>query len=260
MARPPSRPLHRMSCLRLSTFFGSCLIFTLVFLATASAQESSSTLTTSPRASSSPSPSTSAVSGTLSIPSLPFTTSLPAFNSTSPSITLTLPSVSSLYITLQICTLGQNTSIIPQAILSTSSPPSFGLGRTVSNPQSGGSPIVNRISRDGDPVSLSFNQGFANYTYTDQEVIGATLLIGLGVDNQGNVNTTLVPASNRNVVVNIDISSDGKSFPHCRLLTEARTFELYFTILASIRGHDPKLCPSLLALIDLFSARSTIIS
>jgi len=198
--RPPEKPPLRLA--PLSTFI-------LLFIALLSLLHPTHGLaqeTTSHSSSSNPSPS--AIS-TISISGLPSLLTLPPLNSTAPTIQLDLPTTSSLYITLNICSLGANTSLIPSVLLSTASPTVFNLGtRPSADRESGGVGRANRRSRAGTTWLLEWDMGFANWTSTGEEV-GVAVFLGMGLRVDGSVDGSVLGQGN--VVVQIGIAGDGTS-------------------------------------------------
>jgi calcium channel MID1 len=108
---------------------------------------------------------------TLSTSSLPITVTLPALNTSTPAFDLSITSlnpITSLYLTLSICSLGSNTSIIP-AVLVTTNPGEFDIDEnSVSDRNSGGVEKANRRARGGDVWALAWDRGFANWTFVDE--------------------------------------------------------------------------------------------
>ena len=142
----------------------------------------------------------------LSTSSLPLTVTLPPLNTSTQAFDLSITSpspITSLYLTLSICSLGSNTSIIP-AILVSLDPENFDIDEnSVSDRNSGGVLKANRKARGADVWALAWDKGFANWTYVDEE----------GVDNV----TTRIrfakreEASEGNVVLQLGASVDGIS-------------------------------------------------
>ena len=107
---------------------------------------------------SSPSSSTFAASpqSTIIISGLPSLLNLPYLNSTNPTIQIELPTTSPIFITLNICSVGTNVSLLPTVLLSTASPPVFSLGtRSVVDRESGGLAVPNKRNRAAIPGSWS---------------------------------------------------------------------------------------------------------
>ena len=107
---------------------------------------------------------------TLSTSSLPLTVTLPALNTTTAAFDLSITSlnpITSLYLTLSICSLGSNSSIIP-AVLVTTNPGEFDIDdNSVSDRNSGGVEKANKRARGGDVWALAWDKGFANWTFVD---------------------------------------------------------------------------------------------
>jgi calcium channel MID1 len=194
-----------------------CLIFLqpLVYAQEVTiAPSTASSLTTTPTSTPSASPSSSP----LLVPTLPFNTTLPPLNASNPSVQINLPASSTLYVTLNICGVSANSSILPRAIISTSSPPNFILGRTVADPDLGGLQVPNQVNRDGDPTLVSFNKGFGNWTWNNPDLtVQPSLLLALGIDNNGDIDSSSIPSDNGDVVVHVGVSSTGESMKHARL-------------------------------------------
>jgi calcium channel MID1 len=113
-----------------------------------------------------------------------------------------------LFITLNICSLGTNTSILPSAIVSLQDPPDFALGRSNLDSDSGGLSIPNRLSRNGDPWSLQWNKGFANWTVNvPDNQFQASLLLAMGLDTEGVLDTSTLPSDLGNVVLHLGAST-----------------------------------------------------
>ena len=169
--------------------------------------QSSSTPSAASAVSASPTPS---VTRTISATTLPTTLSLPPLNLSYPAIQIDLPLRTSLYFTLNICSLGTNISVIPVGLVSTDDPPSFALGRSTSDAQSGGISSSNRVSRNGSPWQLEWERGFANWTRSGDGEVGTSVLIGLGIGNDGNVDLGTIPEDLGNVIVQISLSTLGE--------------------------------------------------
>jgi hypothetical protein len=142
----------------------------------------------------------------LSTSSLPITVTLPPLNTSTQAfdLSITSPSViTSLYLTLSICSLGSNTSIIP-AILVSLDPENFDIDEnSVSDRNSGGVLKANRKARGADVWALAWDKGFANWTYVDEEgVENVTMRIGFAEGEE---------ASEGNVVLQLGASVDGMS-------------------------------------------------
>jgi len=167
-----------------------------------------------------PSPSTSTSAATLSsttsatrtiiASTLPTTLSLAPLNYSNPSIQIDLPTRPTFYITVNICSLGTNTSILPSALVSTVDTPSFALGQSKTDASSGGVSGPNIVSQDETVWKLRWESGFANWTWTDGDV-GANILVGLGLGDDGQVDYDAVPRDLGNVVVQVSISTLGES-------------------------------------------------
>ncbi|EIW69653.1 hypothetical protein TREMEDRAFT_62522 [Tremella mesenterica DSM 1558] len=144
---------------------------------------------------------------TITIPTLPSLLALSPLNLSHPSLSLSLPQSDSLYVTLNLCSLSSNTSLLPTIRLSTSDPPSFILGsRTSVDVTSGGfhsSP--NKRSRSGITWELEWDRGFANWTSSSLSA-SVNLLIGLGLSDDG-IDTSVITNADGNVVVQIGLSS-----------------------------------------------------
>jgi hypothetical protein len=142
----------------------------------------------------------------LSISSLPLTVTLPPLNASTQAydLSLTSPSpITSLYLTLSICSLGSNTSIVPAVVVSLD-PENFDIDEnSVSDRSSGGVDKANRKARGGDVWALAWDKGFANWTYVDDEGAGEVVMrIGFAEGEK---------ASEGNVVMQLGASVDGKS-------------------------------------------------
>ena len=179
------------------------LLFLLwtTLIATCLAQSATSTSTTA-AATSTP---------TVSISTLPSLVSLPALNLSSPAVAVELPESSSLYITLNICSLSSNDSLIPTVRLSTADPASFVLGtRSVKDQTTGGSAAhPNRRSRSGSTWDVAWSEGFANWTVTDSDdAVSIQLLIGLGLSDTG-IDTSGLTGDG-DVIVQLGVSGDSE--------------------------------------------------
>jgi hypothetical protein len=140
----------------------------------------------------------------LSTSSLPLTVTLPPLNTSTQAFDLSITSplpITSLYLTLSICSLGSNTSIIP-AIIVTLDPGNFEIDEnSVSDRNSGGVEKANRKARGADVWALAWDKGFANWTYVDEEgVDNVTMRIGFAEGEE---------ASEGNVVLQLGASVDG---------------------------------------------------
>jgi calcium channel MID1 len=110
-----------------------------------------------------------------------------------------LPTNSPLYITINICALTSNTSILPTVLVSTASPPSWTLGtRTSSDSGSGGTSEGgwNLKSRSGNLWEMTLDEGFGS------------LMFGLGLLADG---TTQSVSASGNVAIQLGVSSSGMS-------------------------------------------------
>lgn len=169
--------------------------------------QSSSSASTSASASASAS-STPSTTRTLSLSALPTTVSLEPLNASSPAIQIEFPQTPSLFITLNICALGTNTSVLPSAIVSLQSPPSFALGRTTSDPDSGGLSTPNKVDRNGDPWILEWSKGFANWTTNEpDDQFQASLLLAIGLDADGTFDNSTLPGDLGDIVLEIGAST-----------------------------------------------------
>jgi hypothetical protein len=144
----------------------------------------------------------------LSLPtsSLPLTVTLPPLNTSTQAFDLSITSpsaITSLFLTLSICSLGSNTSIIP-AILVSLDPENFDIdGNSVSDRNSGGVLKANRKARGADVWALAWDKGFANWTYVDEGGSeNVTMRIGFAEGEE---------ASEGNVVLQLGASVDGMS-------------------------------------------------
>jgi hypothetical protein len=137
----------------------------------------------------------------LSTSSLPLTVTLPPLNTSTQAFDLSITSTSpiiSLFLTLSICSLGSNTSIIP-AVLVSLDPENFDIDEnSVPDRNSGGVGKANRKAWD---------KGFANWTYVDEEgADSVTMRIGFAEGEE---------ASEGNVVLQLGASVDGMSPAYC---------------------------------------------
>ena len=198
--RPPDMSLsglksvyHRVLLLiTLLSFFGGLHV---------SAQPTAST--SSPTSSASP----ASPQSTIVISGLPSLLNLPYLNSTNPTVQLELPTTSTISVTLNICSVGINASLLPTVLLSTASPPLFSLGtRSVVDKESGGLAVPNRRNRAGDTWMVEWDAGFANWTWSGTEV-GVSMLIGIGTSTG-----TTVGSDDGNIVVQVGITGNGESF------------------------------------------------
>ncbi|KAL7422903.1 stretch-activated cation channel mid1 [Cryptotrichosporon argae] len=159
-------------------------------------------------------------SATISLSGLPVTYTLPSLNSTLPYFILDLPTVSSLFLTLNICGLGTNASVVPSVLVSaittstasssssTSSTSPYAIGtRASADAASGGVGAPNRKSRAGATWLLEWDAGFANWTWTGTQSVDASVLVGLNVGTDGTVGGT--DADDGNIVVQFSASTDG---------------------------------------------------
>ena len=142
----------------------------------------------------------------LSTSSLPLTVTLPPLNTSTQAFDLSITSsspITSLYLTLSICSLGSNASIIP-AILVSLDPENFDIDEnSVSDRNSGGVLKANRKARGADVWALAWDKGFANWTFVDEEgVDSVTMRIGFAEGEE---------ASEGNVVLQLGASVDGMS-------------------------------------------------
>ncbi|RSH91307.1 stretch-activated cation channel mid1 [Saitozyma podzolica] len=113
-----------------------------------------------------------------------------------------------LYITINICALTSNTSILPTVLVSTASPPSWTLGtRTSPDSGSGGTSEGgwNLKSRSGNLWEMTLDEGFGNWTWTGDPV-GTSLMFGLGLLADG---TTQSVSASGNVAIQLGVSSSG---------------------------------------------------
>lgn len=140
---------------------------------------------------------------------LPTTLSLAPLNYSNPCIQIDLPTRPSLYITLNICSLGTNTSILPSALVSTVDTPSFALGQSKTDASSGGVSGPNIVGQDETVWKLRWESGFANWTWTDGDV-GASILVGLGLGDDAQVDYAAIPRDLGNVFVQVSISTLGE--------------------------------------------------
>jgi calcium channel MID1 len=144
----------------------------------------------------------------ISTASLPLTISLPPLNASSPAFDLLITSpststITSLYLTLSICSLGTNTSIIPAALVSTDVSDFDINDNSVSDRLSGGVERANRKAKGRDVWALSWDKGFANWTYVDDTGVGEIgMRIGFA-DGQ--------EVSDGNVVIQLGAGVDGMS-------------------------------------------------
>lgn len=175
-----------------------CLVLVLVYLSAALAQTADIPANT-PK---------------ISISGLPSLLTLPPLNKTSPLLQISLPTTSPLYITLNICSLTSNTSLVPTVLLTTTSPPVFSLGsrRPVSDFNSGGTnrDTANKVNRDEDVWSVTWDKGFANWTWADEEPVGVGILFGLGLKVDGSVDEDVAGSGEGNVVIQLGVSSTGE--------------------------------------------------
>lgn len=190
----------------------------LVLLVASSLTVAQTTNTTS--GTTSPTSTTSSSTSTISIPILPTLISLPPLNASSRQLRVSIPPSPSspLYITLNLCQLTSNTSLIPAVRISTLSPPSFDVSRTVADSGSGGVGMPNRRARGNGVWELSWDGGFANwtitdtgaYTYTDAgEANRVEMMIGLGVQAGGSLQAGMTVESG-NMQIQLGVSADGE--------------------------------------------------
>ncbi|ODO11485.1 hypothetical protein I350_00265 [Cryptococcus amylolentus CBS 6273] len=175
--------------------------FLLLLLSVVSAQDTSATLSDPP---------------SVSFSSLPTSVSLPPLNSSSPGLRLNFTDVQSLYLTLSICSLTSNTSLLPRALISASMPLSFDLGSKAVRDQSsggltasvGGNGVNKRSSKDGTTWEMEWSYGFGNWSWSSNgggyKDVG--VLFGLGLDKDGQtLNTSMIGSGN--VVMQLDAST-----------------------------------------------------
>ena len=156
------------------------------------------------------SPLVAAQTPTVSITSTPTSITLPALNLSIPTVLLDLPA-SAQYLTINIASLGTNTSILPSVIVSTASSPDFVLGSHTSlDAESGGQwDSGNTVNKGGDTWELEWNLGFANWTAQVNQPVRC--LVGLGVSDNG---TVAGPGKeNGNVIVQVGVSSTSELAP-----------------------------------------------
>jgi hypothetical protein len=144
---------------------------------------------------------------TLSTSSLPLTVTLPPLNTTTQAydLSITSPSslITSLYLTLSICSVGSNTSIIP-AILVSLDPENFDIDQnSVSDRTSGGVDKANRKARGAAVWALAWDRGFANWTYADDDGVESVLMRLEFAEGE--------EVSEGNVVIQLGASLDGTS-------------------------------------------------
>lgn len=202
--RPAGPPSFRRNSMPMLLALLSLLAF---YICTVSAQAVSRTSSSASMSSA----SSLATQSAISVSGLPFDLILPPINSSFPSIQLDLPTTSPLYVTVNIVSLGTNTSILPTVLLSTTG--SFAIGsRPQTDVVTGGSGgVANRRARGGGIWSLGWNQGFANWTWTGDEV-GPQLLIGFGVGSDGQANGSVIEG-NGDTVLEVGISSSCQLLP-----------------------------------------------
>ncbi|WVR05245.1 hypothetical protein IAU60_002257 [Kwoniella sp. DSM 27419] len=176
---------------------------------TASATTSAATTSTAPAASTSTmfsNSSTTQATRTYAFPSLPTTVSLPPLNTSQPVIQLDLPFVSSLYLTFSICSLTDDSTLLPTILLTTADRDQaldegesiFDLGsRTNADALSGGTRkgyYNRRNGKNGDVWGLTWDKGFANWTLSDGSdsddgddsgYVRVSVLVGLGLQADG---------------------------------------------------------------------------
>ncbi|ORX39834.1 stretch-activated Ca2+-permeable channel component-domain-containing protein [Kockovaella imperatae] len=151
-------------------------------------------------------PTIAAQTPTVSIDRAPSVTILPSLNVSDPSVILDLPS-DTQSLTFNVLSLGINTSIIPEIIVSTASPPTFAIShKALEDTGSGGSPDQgNLVNRNGDTWSLEWNLGYANWTSDGSETISC--LVGFNVQANGSVNG--LSNENGNVIIEVEVSASG---------------------------------------------------
>ncbi|KAK4683913.1 calcium channel MID1, partial [Tremellales sp. Uapishka_1] len=202
------RPLFVLGALIVATATGAQTTSASTTTTTLSTATSSITLsTTSSALASSSAASTSAVTPTHSLAALPTTLSL-ALDTSSPSFVLAIPATTDLFLTFNLCSLSSNTSLLPNILITTTSPNAFTLGtRTSADSASGGLKSsangFNRKNRAGNVWSIEWDLGFGNWTYSGGEDVG--VLIGLGMDNSGVVSAVDVEGD---VVMQIGVSAE----------------------------------------------------
>jgi hypothetical protein len=144
----------------------------------------------------------------LSTTSLPLTISLPPLNASSPAFDLQInpaTTITSLFLTLSICSLGSNTSIIPAILVSTDLP-DYDLGDdSASARDSGGVGKANRKARGRGVWALAWDKGFANWTYVDDEGLSGPVGLRIGFVEGEEI-------SEGNVVLQLGAALDGKLF------------------------------------------------
>lgn len=139
----------------------------------------------------------------ISISSMPSTTTLPALNTSSSVLDITLPPSPSLYLTLSICSLNSNDTQLPSVLVSTS-PPDFELDeRTTADRASGGTERANRRVRGGGLWSLSWDQGFANWTNPSDDALQGPVGMRLGFVQDQEI-------AEGNLVLQLRVSGDGE--------------------------------------------------
>lgn len=206
--RPTSVPSHAQVL----------LLLLVVTLCTCLAEAQSSAATTASASSAASASSTPSMTRTISLSTLPTTLALDPLNASNPAIQLDFSQTPSLYITLNICSLGTNTTILPSAVVSLQSPADFAVGRTNLDPDSGGLDIPNRLDREGDPWVLEWNKGFANWTTNvPDNQFQASLLLAIGLGLDGSVDNTSLPANVGNIVLQIGASTRREL---CRILVD----------------------------------------
>jgi hypothetical protein len=146
----------------------------------------------------------------ISTSSLPLTVTLPPLNTSTQAFDLSITSTSpitSLFLTLSICSLGSNTSIIP-AVLVSLNPGNFDIDEnSAPDRNSGGVGKANRKARGADVWALAWDKGFANWTYVDEDgAESVTMRIGFAEGEE---------ASEGNVVLQLGASVDGMSPAYC---------------------------------------------
>ena len=141
---------------------------------------------------------------TVLIPALPTLTTI-ILNSTHPLLHVNLPP-QTRYLTLNLCSLSSNTSLIPVVLVSTTSPPVYDLGaQPVSAAGSGGVGTANLRSRTTNTWEISWDKGFGNWTGVSTGEVD--VLIGLNVANNGSLIGGV--SATGNVVVQLGASATG---------------------------------------------------
>jgi len=146
----------------------------------------------------------------VSTSSLPLTVALPPLNTSTQAYDLSITSASpitSLYLTLSICSVGSNTSIIP-AVLVALDPENFDIDEnSVPDRTSGGVEKANEKARGADVWALAWDKGFANWTYVDDEGADSVVMrIGFAEGME---------VSEGNVLLQLGASVEGRSTNSC---------------------------------------------